>query len=284
MRIVVVGAKGQLGAAVVHAARQRHEVIALDRAALDIGDAAAVRARFAELKPEVVINCAAYNAVDAAETHALDAMRGNAIAVRNLVRALDGAVLVHYGTDFVFDGQGSRPYVETDAPNPRSVYGMSKLMGEWFALDAPRAYVLRVESLFGQAPGAAPAKGSVAGIVNMMRAGQTPKVFADRTVTPTAIGDCAAATLRLLETQAPTGVYHCVNSGWCTWLGLAQEVARILDLPERFEVIRLADVNLPAARPLYCVLSNEKLAAAGVPMPTWQEALRDYLQGLPQEA
>lgn len=277
MRIVVVGAKGQLGHAVVHAAQARHEVIALDRAALDLDDAAAVRTKFRELKPDAVINCAAYNAVDAAEAHAVDAIRGNAMAVRNLVRALDGATLVHYSTDFVFDGFGDRPYLETDLPNPLSVYAMSKLMGEWFGLDAPKSYVLRVESLFGQAPGAPAAKGSVAGIVNMLKAGQVPKVFADRTVTPTYIIDCAAATLTLLETAAPTGLYHCVNSGSCTWLGLAEEVARLLGVPPTLEAVKFADVKLPAARPQYCVLSNEKLVAAGAAMPSWQDALRRYL-------
>ena len=196
MRIVVVGARGQLGAAVVHVAQARHEVVALDRAGLDIEDADAVRAKFRDLRPDAVINCAAYNAVDAAEEHAVDAIRGNSLAVRNLVRGLDGldgARLVHYSTDFVFDGYGSRPYLETDAANPLGVYSMSKLMGEWFALDAPGSYVLRVESLFGQAPGAAPARGSVAGIVNLLKSGQRPKVFVDRTVTPTYIMDCAAA-------------------------------------------------------------------------------------------
>lgn len=277
MRIVVVGARGQLGCAVVHAARERHDVVALDRSGLDISDADAVRATFRELKPDAVINCAAYNAVDAAEEHASDAIRGNAMAVRNLVRALDGATLVHYSTDFVFDGFGNRPYLESDPPNPLSVYAMSKLMGEWFGLDAPKSYVLRVESLFGQAPGAPPAKGSVAGIVNMIRNGQVPKVFADRTVTPTYIIDCAEATLTLLETQAPTGLYHCVNSGSCTWLGLAEEAARLLGVPANFDVVRFADVQLKARRPQYCVLSNEKLQQAGATMRSWQDALADYL-------
>jgi len=277
MRIVIVGARGQLGAAVVHAARVAHDVVPLDRAALDIGDADAVRTRMHELRPDVVINCAAYNAVDAAEDQPEDAIRGNALAVRNLVRALHGATLVHYSTDFVFDGTADRPYVETDMPNPLSVYGMSKLMGEWFARDAARAYVLRVESLFGRAPDAAPAKGSVAAIVNALLAGQTPRVFEDRTVTPTSVTDCARATLALLEHQAPPGVYHCVNTGSCTWLGLAQEVARILDLPPRFETVRFDEVTLKARRPKFCALSNEKLIAAGAAMADWQHALRESL-------
>lgn len=277
MRIVVTGARGQLGWAVVAAAKRRHEVFALDRAALDIHDPAAVRAAFRELRPDAVINCAAYNAVDGAEDQAAAAIRTNALAVRDLVRALDGAALVHYSTDFVFDGQGSHPYVETDPPNPQSVYAMSKLMGEWFALDAPRAYVLRVESLFGQAPGG-PSKGSVQTIVNALLAGEPPRVFEDRTVTPTSIHDCARSTLALLEGDASPGLYHCVNSGSCTWLELAHEAARVLGVPPKVEAVRFADATLRARRPKYSALSNAKIVAAGVPMPTWQEALEAHLK------
>lgn len=277
MRIVVVGARGQLGAAVTTAAKAHHEVVALDRAALDISDALAVRTTFRELRPDVVINCAAYNAVDAAEDHVVDAMRGNALAVRHLVRALDGATLVHYSTDFVFDGCADRPYVETDPTNPQSVYAMSKLMGEWFALDAARAYVLRVESLFGRAPGG-PSKGSVQTIVDALAAGHTPRVFEDRTVTPTSVHDCARATLALLEGAAAPGVYHCVNSGCGTWLELAREIARLLKVPERFEAVRFDDVKLRAPRPKYCALSNEKITNAGAVMPTWQEALSAHVR------
>lgn len=273
MRVLVVGARGQLGAAVAHVARGRHDVVALDRAALDVTDADAVRARLRDLRPDAVVNCAAYNAVDAAEEQAADAIRANAIAVRNLVRALDGACLVHYSTDFVFDGQGDRPYVETDAPNPLSVYAMSKLMGEWFALEAARGYVLRVESLFGRAPDGGPARGSVASIVAALAAGQRPRVFEDRTVSPTSVMDCARATLTLLERQAAPGLYHCVNSGWCTWLGLALEAARILGVPPDVDAIRFADVAWRAPRPRYCALSNAKLVAAGAAMPAWQDAL-----------
>lgn len=276
MRIVVVGARGQLGAAVAVAATARHDVVALDRAALDINDAVAVKARLREARPDVVINCAGYNAVDSAEDHVTDAVRANAIAVRHLVRALDGATLVHYSTDFVFDGQGRRPYLETDPPNPQSVYAMSKLMGEWFALDAARAYVVRVESLFGQVVGG-PSKGSVQAIVNALVAGETPRVFEDRTVTPTSVHDCARATLALLEGDAAPGLYHCVNSGPCTWLELAREVAAVLRVPPRFEVVRFADVKLRAQRPQYCALSNEKIVAAGAVMPTWQEALKAHV-------
>jgi dTDP-4-dehydrorhamnose reductase len=281
MRIAVAGARGQLGAAVVHECAPRHDVVPLDRARLDLTDDRAVADAMAALHPDVIVNCAGYNDVDGAEDHAVAALEANAFAVRALARAAGdlGATLVQFSSDFVFDGTGSRPYTEDDRPNPRSTYAASKLLGEWFAFDAPRAYVLRVESLFGQAPGGPSPKGSLAGIVNAIRAGNAVRVFADRTVSPTHIGDAAAATRRLVESSAPPGLYHCVNSGATTWLGIAEEVARLLGVAPRLEVVRLADVRLRAERPRYCVLSNEKLALAGVRMPAWQDALARFLKG-----
>src|SRR6185503_5399369 len=215
MRIAVVGARGQLAAAVAHECAPAHEIVALAHADLDVTDDAAVAAAMARIRPDVIVNGAAFNDVDAAEDRPVDALNLNAFAVRALSRAAQarGATLVHYSTDFVFDGRASTPYSETDAPSPRSVYAASKLVGEWFALEAPRGYVLRVESLFGRAPGAGPEKGSVAGILKTLAAGGSPKVFADRTISPTYIPDAARATRRLVETNAPPGLYHCVNSG-----------------------------------------------------------------------
>ena len=283
LRIVVVGARGQLGAAVAHECGPVHETVALSRQELDVSDERAVTEAMARVKPDVIVNGAAYTDVDGSEDHPVDALNGNAFAARALARAAltHGAALVHYSTDFVFDGTGTRPYTEEDRPNPRSVYAASKLLGEWFALDAPRAYVLRVESLFGRAPGAGPAKGSVAGILNTLLSGGSPKVFEDRTVSPTYVIDAARATRHLVESSAPSGVYHCVNSGHVTWLGFAQELARQLCRPEliaRLVPVRMADVTLRAARPRYCALSNDKLRSAGFEMPAWQDAVARFLR------
>ena len=280
MRIAVVGAKGQLARAIVHECTRAHEVVAFDRAGLDITDGDAVLRAMHHTRPDVIVNGAAYNAVDAAETHPVEALRLNAFAVRALARAAVevDATLVHYGSDFVFDGLGTKPYRENDPTNPRSVYAASKLLGEWFAMDAPRAYVLRVESIFGTAPGVDLAKGSVAGIVTGLRAGTVVKVFEDRTVSPTFVIDAARATLALLEQKSATGLYHCVNSGQCTWLELARQAAHVLNIEPRFDVVRFADVQLPAQRPQYCALSNDKLASEGIAMPSWQDALERYLK------
>src|SRR5216684_2236505 len=179
MRIAVVGAAGQLGAAVVHECLSRHDVAAFDHAALDITDPVIVTSEMKRVAPEVIINCAGYNKVDAAEDHPVEALRANAFAVRALARAARarGAALVHYSSDFVFDGTATAPYTEEDRPNPLSVYAASKMLGEWFAADAPAAYILRVESLFGRAPDGGPVKGSIATIIRALRSGGTAKVF-----------------------------------------------------------------------------------------------------------
>lgn len=279
MRIAVVGARGQLGAAMAHAAGQAHDVVRFDRSTLDITDDAAVRVAIEGARPDAVVNCAGFNAVDAAETQTVAALQANAFAVRSLARAAreTGAALVQFSSDFVFDGRASAPMTEEHPPNPRSAYAASKLLGEWFAADAPVSYVLRVESLFGVAPGG-PDKGSLTSIVNGLRAGSVVKVFGDRTVSPTYIDDCAAATLALLERRSAPGVYHCVNSGVATWHEVGREAARLLGVEPRFQVVAVADVQLPAARPQYCALSNAKLTAAlGSAIPSWQDALRRYL-------
>lgn len=280
MRVAVVGARGQLGAAVVHELRADHDVTALARADLDINDAHAVQAAVARLTPAVIVNCAGYNAVDDAEDHPVDALRANALAVRSLARAAAaaGAILIHYSSDFVFDGTATEPQTEDAQPNPRSVYAASKLLGEWFASDAPRHYVLRVESLFGRAPGGPAAKGSAESILRAIRTGATARVFEDRTVSPTYVIDAAHAIRRLLEGTVPFGLYHCVNTGWCTWLEFAQEGARLMGIEPRLEPVRVADVPLRAERPKFCALSNSRLAAAGVVMPGWRDALARHIQ------
>jgi dTDP-4-dehydrorhamnose reductase len=279
VRIAVVGARGQLGAAVVHECHASgHEVLAFTRADVDITSDREVAVAMERARPEAIVNCAAYNQVDAAEDHPVEALNVNAFAARALAAAAEraGAAFVHYGSDFVFDGTATTPYSEEAHPSPRSAYGASKMLGEWFALDAARGYVLRVESLFGRAPGAGPSKGSVAGILTGLLAGGSPPVFEDRVVSPTYIIDAAVATRVLLERNAPPGMYHCVNSGHCTWLEFAQELARLAGLEPRFTIVKMRDVTLRAQRPQFCALSNEKLRKAGVEMPTWQDALARY--------
>src|SRR6185503_12003841 len=149
-RVLITGAHGQLGAAVVKMF-EGLEVTAQTRQTLDVTSAAAVTQAVQAARPHLIVNCAAFNDVDGAEDRASEALAVNAFAVRNLARAAEdtGARFVHYSTDFVFDGAATTPYTEDVRPSPRGTYAATKLLGEWFALEAPHSYVLRVESLFG---------------------------------------------------------------------------------------------------------------------------------------
>ena len=245
---MITGANGQLGTTFVSHLAER-VAGAFGRRDLDIADEAAVRQAVEETRPDVIINCAAYNDVDGAERDEASALRTNAHGVRTLAHAARAAraTFVHYSTDFVFDGLGDRPYVETDPTAPLSAYGRSKLQGEHYAAEAPGAYVLRVESLFGGPQ----ARSSIDRMMDTMRAGKASRVFADRTVTPSYVDDVVLATESLLARGAAPGVYHCVSGGTTTWLGVAEELARILGSDTEIVPVKVADVLLPARRPQY---------------------------------
>jgi dTDP-4-dehydrorhamnose reductase len=280
IRVLVAGARGLLGAAIVRELSGPYQVTGLDRQALDITDEAALARVCASVRPGIIINCAAYNDVDRAEEDVERALAVNAFGVLALSRLASaiGATLVHYSSDFVFDGRTVRPYTEQDAPNPRGAYAASKLLGDWFALEHPSAYVLRVESLFGEpAPGGG-RTGSLGTIVSRIRAGEETPVFVDRTVSPSYTVDIARATRELLARGAPPGLYHCVNSGAATWAEIAEEAARLLDRPLTIKPITLESAALKASRPKYCALSNRKLQDAGIAMPDWRDALARYLK------
>jgi dTDP-4-dehydrorhamnose reductase len=281
-RVMITGAAGLLAAAVQHEFAPHAELHLFDRRTLDLTDRAAVEAAVSKVAPQVIINCAAFNDVDGAEDRAVAALEANTFAVLWLARAsrAAGATLIQYSTDFVFDGTSTRPYTEEDTPAPRSVYASSKLLGDWLALEAPNAYVLRVESLFGKPSSPNGRRGSLGGIVDKIRAGEEVPVFVDRTVSPSYTVDVARATRELLARSAAPGLYHCVNSGSGTWEEVAAEAARILQLPLRSRALTLASSNLKAPRPRYCAMSNAKLARAGVDMPDWRDALARYVAEL----
>jgi dTDP-4-dehydrorhamnose reductase len=279
-RVLVTGADGQLAHYIARVFAGSH-VAALDRRALDITNPAAVARVVAEAAPDLIVNCAAFNDVDGAEDRPEDALAVNAFAVRSLALAAEktNATLVHYSTDFVFDGRRTgEPYTEADEPSPRSTYASSKLMGEWFALDAPRAFVLRVESLFGSPANWTGRRGTMDAIVGNLKAGREVRVFTDRVVSPSYTPDIAAATHYLVTAGAAPGLYHCVNAGQATWEQVAREAARLLGVAPNLQLTTTDKVVLKAARPVFCALSPRKLAAAGFTMPAWQDALSRWLR------
>ena len=277
MKVLVVGAAGQLGQAMVSRLAGGHDVVAATRADVDLTGHAAVLEFVQRVAPAAIINCASYNNVDEAQDRQQHAFAVNAFAPRTLARAAEAvdATLIHFGTDFVYAGTASQPYTEDDLPEPQSVYAQSKLVGEWLVADWRKHYVLRVESLFGGTH----ATSSVDRIVAAVRADAAAPVFFDRVTSPSFIDDVVAASAYLLRTEAPFGLYHCVNTGHATWLDLGREIARVLGRPETsLKPVSVHSVSFAAPRPRYAALSNQKLAAAGYPMPTWQDAIGRHLR------
>ncbi|MFI5198638.1 MAG: dTDP-4-dehydrorhamnose reductase [Thermoanaerobaculia bacterium] len=282
MRIVVTGAGGQLGQVLARELRRGgHEVAAMTRAALDVTQREQVLDRVGKLRPQAVVNAAAFG-VEESEDDPKMALAVNAFAVRTLAEACRNAdaTLLHFSSDFVFDGTATSAYRETDRPNPGSVYGATKLLGEWYAQGAPRHFVLRVESLFGIPEG----KSTIDRMFAEFRAGRTVNAFYDRTVSPAYVDDVAAATRRLLEGKATSGVYHCVNAGFTTWHELAMELRRQMGSPSNVIPVSAETLESKVFRPKFAALSNEKLANLGIELPAWQSALGRALAAPPRAA
>jgi dTDP-4-dehydrorhamnose reductase len=289
-RVLVTGAGGQLAYFVAQAFADR-QVTALTRQSLDITDPHAVARIVADAAPDLIVNCAAFNDVDGAESRPVEALAINSFAVRSLSRAAAtcGATLVHYSSDFVLNSDRNEPHGEDVRPGPRGVYASSKLLGEWFALESSasamgigaagrRVYVLRVESLFGAPARWTGRRGTLDHIVDGLQQGRELKVFTDRIVSPSYSKDVASATKYLVTSEAPPGLYHCVNDGHASWHDVAVEAARIVGASPRLTPITVDQMTLRVPRPRYCALSTKKLAAAGFAMPTWQDGLRRWLE------
>lgn len=276
LRIVIAGAGGQLGQVLLRELRKSgHEVAAFTHSSLDVTQRDTVLEKVVKLQPAVIVNAAAFG-VEGCEEDPRRALDVNGFAVQTLADAARraSAALVQYSSDFVFDGAATSPYTEAARPNPLNVYGASKLLGECFAQNAPRHWVLRVESLFGNPDGTS----SIDKMAADLKVGRGVKAFSDRTVSPSYMEDVTAATKRLLERNVPSGVYHCVNSGFTTWYELALELKRLLGASRAsISSVSADDSRDRVVRPKFCALSNEKLGNAGIELPSWQNALQRYL-------
>ncbi|MBI4466876.1 MAG: dTDP-4-dehydrorhamnose reductase [Acidobacteria bacterium] len=280
MRVLLTGAGGQL-AADLQSCLRSDDLIPLPHAELDITNPAAVRAQMARHRPDCIINGAAYNRVDDAEDHPDEAFAVNAVGVELLARAAAaaGAVLVHFSTDYVFDGTKRTPYVETDAPNPQSVYALSKRAGEIFVEQHCREYFLiRTCGLYGQAGNRSKGGNFVERMLRLAQEGKPLRVVNDQVLAPTSTRDLAEKLAPLIRTDR-YGLYHMTNTGECSWYEFAREAFGLAGLSADLRPVSSAEFGARARRPPYSVLDNAAYRAAGFPdFRPWQDALADYLK------
>jgi dTDP-4-dehydrorhamnose reductase len=274
---LITGAGGMLGLDLVTLLKRNDEVVTgYARGELDITDATAVRETLGERKPAVVVNCAAWTAVDDAETNEDAALRINGRAVASLAAACVeyGSTLVQLSTDYVFDGTAQQPYGETDLPSPRTAYGRSKLAGEQAVLDlladGGSGYIVRTAWLYG-----AHGPNFVRTMMDVERRRPAIDVVDDQRGQPSWTADVAGQIIALVRSGAPGGVYHATSSGETTWYGLACEVFGLLGADRaRVRPTTSAAYPRPAARPAYSVLGHDGWAKADLePIDDWRQVL-----------
>ena len=276
MKVMIVGSLGMLGSDLVQAFSCNSEVLGLDRPGIDITDRDQCKAAARDFRPEVVINAAAMTDVDYCETHEPEAVKVNGQGAGNLGSAATevGALLVHYSTDYVFDGRKSEAYRENDPTAPLSAYGRSKLIGEELVRSACQDHlIMRTSWAFGRN-----GKNFVRTIVGAARDGRPLRVVNDQRGCPTYTRDLALHTALMLQAGC-RGTYHVTNSGSCTWYELAAKALEWAGV-EGVHVAPVATVDFPrpARRPANSILANSRLEREGLPlMRPWPIAVREYI-------
>jgi dTDP-4-dehydrorhamnose reductase len=284
-RVLVLGNAGQLGQELMKEFASRGYVVTgLDRGEIDIANRFQVEECISAIDPRVVVNAAAYNQVDVAEREPHPAFAVNALAVKNIALACRQveARLVHYSTDYVFDGAAGRPYTEDDRPHPLGVYGVSKLAGEMFAqayLEDP--LIIRTSGVFGPG-GLHTARGNFVELMLRLAASGRPiRVVEDHVASPTYAPWLASRTVDLVEKNL-TGLFHIGGGAPISWFEFARLIFQAAGLSPELRPTNEREYRTEARRPRYSALSNAKMEAAGLaPMPPLTAALQDYFRRRP---
>jgi dTDP-4-dehydrorhamnose reductase len=280
-KVIVFGGGGQLGVELCREFERRQwSVVRFDRQTLDITNPQKVEEAVANADPQVVVNAAAYNQVDIAEKEALTAYQTNALAVRNLAMACrqTDARLVHYSTDYVFDGTKGTPYVETDRTHPLGAYAVSKLAGELYAqayLNDP--LIVRTSGVFGPGGMFTPRGNFVEVMLRMAKANHPIRVVHDHVASPTYAPAIATRTVDMVERKMG-GVYHLGGGEAVSWYDYAKLIFELAGLSPSLQATDEREYRTAARRPKFSALSNSKLEAEGItPMPKFRDAVRAYL-------
>ena len=277
MKIIITGAQGQLGQELVKQLDKKYEydVIKTDRDTLDIINIENVNTFILEQNPDVVINCAAHTAVDLCETDIENAYKINAVGPRNLAIVCEkiGAKLVQVSTDYVFDGNGTRPYREDDITCPNSVYGTSKLMGENFVREfCSKYFIVRTAWLYGEG------NNFVRTMLKLSETNSELNVVNDQIGSPTSTVDLAKAIINLIHTEH-YGIYHGTCEGQCSWYDFAKKIFEIKNIDIKVNPVTSDEFKRPAPRPKYSVLDNFMLKLVGLnSFREWEDSLEEYLK------
>jgi len=270
MKTLIIGAKGMLGHELAKAFLDWKPFL-WDTDEIDITNQAQVNEKISDLAPELIVNAAAYTNVDGCETNEALATKVNGIAVGYLAEVASkiNATLVHYSTDYVFDGDKKEGYGEDAEPNPINAYGRSKLVGEKAIQSSvlKNWYIIRTAWLYGK-----DGKNFVETMLSLAEKGQPIKVIDDQVGSPTYAVDLAQATRELVENKKPSGIYHRTGSGQTSWYGFAKEIFEVFGKSVDLSPCATSEYPLPAKRPAWSVLQSTKLK----PMRDWKEALKDY--------
>jgi len=281
VKIAIIGANGQLGSDLVRAFKDTgHEIIPLTHADIDITDLKASGETLKNMRPEIVLNCAAYVRVDDAEDFAQMAFAVNALGARNvaLISSEMDSVLVHISTDYVFDGRKKQPYTEDDAPNPLNAYGNSKLAGEYFVRNTlEKHYIIRSSSLFGAAGASGKGGNFIETMIKKAQSQEEINVVDDMVMSPTYTKDAAYMIKNILAKELPFGIYHVSNSGRCSWYEFARKIFSITGMDVNLSPAKTAALKSRAKRPMFSPLASVKLKRYGLEMENWEGALRNYL-------
>lgn len=279
MRTLLIGANGQLGQELGQVYAD-YNLIPLTHADLDVTDPKQSEAVLDRYAPDLILNTAAYHRVDECEDFPAKAYEVNAIAVRNLARLAKahGAVLVHFSTDYVFDGSVKRPYTEADPPCPLGAYGVSKLAGEHFIRAVhDRHFIIRTCGLYGIAGSSGKGGNFIETMLRLAREGKEIRVVGDQVLTPTSAKELAKKVRQLVETDA-YGLYHITNNGACSWYEFAAAIFEMVGVHPELQETTSGAFGAKAPRPVYSVLDNANLRALGLDdLRHWRDALKEYL-------
>jgi len=278
MKIAVIGSTGQLGTDLVKILGAAHEVVGFTHNDIEVADYDSCLI-LKKHQPGMVINTAAFHKTDQCEEEPLKTFSVNALGARNvamITKEID-AIAVFISTDYVFDGSKKEPYTEDDVPAPINTYGISKLAAEHFTRQNPKHYIIRIASVFGKAGASGKGGNFVETMITKAKKNEPITVIDDMWMSPTYTKNASSIIKEITEKQLPYGVYHATNKGYCSWYQFAEQIFQLTGLTPDLTPIKTEQLTMKAKRPQFSALKSIKLPQYNIEIPTWQEALREYL-------